>query len=66
MEDIEGKREGGLAGNFVLLYAQTNPETFHYALLAFFKGAVDEWVQGFQVGERTCTKPPPGTKRQYS
>jgi hypothetical protein len=43
----EGKaqEEGGFAGNYVLMYAQTDPATFHYALLAFFKGAVDEWLE---------------------
>jgi hypothetical protein len=40
-----GKDEGGNAGQYVLLYTQTDPQTFHYALLAFFKGAVDEWLQ---------------------
>jgi len=46
-EEQEVEDDGGFAGNFVLMYAQTNPDTFHYALLAFFKGAVDEWVQSF-------------------
>jgi hypothetical protein len=36
---------GGFAGDIVLLHTQTDPSNFHYALLAFFKGAVDEWLQ---------------------
>lgn len=38
----------GFAGQYVLMYAQTDRSTFHYALLAFFKGAVDEWLREFQ------------------
>jgi hypothetical protein len=36
---------GGFAGDFVLIHTQTDPSTFHYALLAFFKRAVTEWMQ---------------------
>ena len=41
--------DGGFAGDYVLMYAQTDPSTFHYALLAFFKGAVHEWMRDLQA-----------------
>ena len=44
LEEGKTRTEGGFAGDFVLMHAQSNPDTFHYALLAFFKGAVDEWI----------------------
>ncbi len=50
--DSKTKTEGRSAGDFVLMHAQSNPDTFHYALLAFFKGAVDEWIQGLSTGEQ--------------
>jgi hypothetical protein len=38
------QKNGSSAGRYVLMHAQTDPSTFHYALLAFFKRAVDEWL----------------------
>jgi len=34
------------AGDYVLCQLHTDHGSFHYALLAFFKRAVDEWLQG--------------------
>lgn len=40
-----GKKAGGFAGNVVLMRVHAERSGFHYALLAFFKRALDEWLE---------------------